>query len=484
MRIYKLAIWMVCCLISLSAAAQTTVRIKGVITDVNNETLPGVSVFVKGTSIGTSSDIEGRYEISVTAGATLVFSFVGFSMQEIVAGAAVNQIINVVMEESAQQLEEVEVVGYGTQRKVSVVGAISSVKAADLKMGSVTSVSNSLSGRLAGLIGVQRSGEPGQDVSEFWIRAISTFGGGSSALVLIDGIDRGASSLNELSPEDIESFSILKDATATAIYGARGANGVILINTKRGQDSKISISGDIKTMVETLPRLPKYLRAYDYDTLANEASIGRDNSYVYAPAIFDIIRNNMDPDLYPDISWQDEILKKQTWGVQGNLNISGGNKLARYYMSGFYRTNDAIYKQTGMERYDSNVRRNQYSFRSNIDVSATKSTTVSLLLSAKITDLNRPGIGSTQTIWNACASITPLTVPVKYSNGQNPSFGQGDNASPTVRAAWRSGGFHYRLCGRQTFNFALPFLQSYCRRCAKPPVRGSAFCLSVLFLVK
>ena len=423
---------MVCCLMCLPAVAQTTVSIKGVVTDKNNETLPGVNVIVKGTTAGTASDMDGRYEISVTAGATLEFSFVGYASQEIVTGVAGSQVINVVMEESAQQLEEVEIVGYGTQRKVSVVGAITSVKPTELKKGGVTSISNAMAGRVAGLIGIQRSGEPGNDVSQFWIRGISTFGGGSSALVLIDGIDRGASSLNELSPEDIESFSILKDATATAIYGARGGNGVILINTKRGQEGKISISGDMKSMVETLPRLPKYIRAYDYATLANEAGIGRDNGYVYAPAIFDIIKYNMDPDLYPDVNWQDEILKKQTWGVQGNLNISGGNKLARYYMSGFYRTNDAIYKQTGMENYNSNVRRNQYTFRSNIDVNATKSTTVSLLLSAKIVDMNRPGIGSTSSIWNACANITPLTVPVRYSNGLNPSYGQDDNASPTV----------------------------------------------------
>ena len=431
--VYKSVICLVCCLVCLPAMAQTTVRIKGVITDRNNETLPGVNVTVKGTpSQGTISDMDGRYEISMKAGATLMFAYMGFATQEIATTTAGNQTINVVMEESAVALEEVAVVAYSTQRKVSVVGAITSVKPAELKTGAVTSVSNQLAGRIAGLVGVQRSGEPGKDVSEFWIRGISTFGGGSSALVLIDGIDRGASSLNELSPEDIESFSILKDATATAIYGARGGNGVILINTKRGQEGKVNISGDVKTMIETLPRLPKYLRAYDYATLANEASIGRGNDYVYAPANFEIIRYGMDPDLFPNVSWQDEILKDQTWGVQGNLNISGGSKLARYYMSGFYRTNDAIYKQTGMEKYNSNVRRNQYTFRSNIDVNATKSTMVSLLLSAKLVDMNSPGIGNTNSIWQACANITPLTVPIMYSNGQNPSYGQGDNASPNV----------------------------------------------------
>jgi TonB-linked SusC/RagA family outer membrane protein len=408
------------------------VKIKGVVTDEQNEVLEGVTVQQKNTSTGITTDSKGAYEILADANATLVFSYLGFKTQEVTVAKTASQTINVIMEGEMEQLEQLEIVGYGTQRKVSVVGAISTVKPSELRSGSVTSVSNSLAGRIAGLVGVQRSGEPGEDISEFWIRGISTFGGGSSALVLIDGIDRGASSLNELAPEDIESFSILKDATATAVYGARGANGVILINTKRGREGKITISTNIKSMLETLPRLPEYLNAYDYATLANEASVGRGNGYVYVPAIFEIIKYNMDPDLYPNVNWQDEILKKQTYGIQGNINISGGGKLARYYMSGFYRTNDAIYKQTGMERYHSNVRRNQYSFRSNIDVDITKHTRVSLLMSAKLVDMNRPGIGNTSQIWNACANLTPLTVPTMYSNGLAPSYGKGDLTSPTV----------------------------------------------------
>jgi TonB-linked SusC/RagA family outer membrane protein len=431
--IKSLLIWFAGVLISITAFAQTEVTVKGVVTDPNNEIMPGVTVYSKtqpGT--GTVSREDGNYEIKVKQGSVLVFSFIGYKTQEVTPGKAAVQTINVSMEESEQQIEEVAVVGYGTQRKVSVVGAIATIKPDELQVGGVTSVSNALAGRVAGLIGIQSSGEPGADVSEFWIRGISTFGGGASALVLIDGIDRGAGALNQLAPEDIESFSILKDASATAVYGARGANGVIMINTKRGQEGKISINANVKTMLESLPRLPEYLRAYDYATLANEARLVRGDKSVYSPEIFDIIKYNMDPDLYPDVSWQDEILKDRTYGLQGNINISGGSKLARYYMSGFYRTNDAVYKQTGMERYHSNVRRNQYSFRSNIDVDVTKSTLVSLLLSATLVDQNRPGIGTTEEIWGAQANLTPLLVPVMYSNGQFPSYGSGINTSPYV----------------------------------------------------
>ncbi len=418
----------------LTLMAQTQVRVKGVVTDAEtHETLVGVTVSLKTDNTkAVITNSEGAYEIYANAGSTLVFTFIGSKPKEVKIGDASNQTINIEMEASSQMLEEVSVVAYGTQRKVSVVGAITTVKPDALNVSGVTSISNALAGRVAGLIGIQRSGEPGQDVSEFWIRGISTFGANSSALILIDGIDRGSSSLNELAPEDIESFSILKDATATAVYGARGANGVVLINTKRGQEGRININVNIKTMIEELPRLPKYLRAYDYAVLANEARIIRGEKSAYAPEVFDIIKYNMDNDLYPDVNWQDEILKNQTWGVQGNVNISGGSNLARYYMSAFYRTNDAIYKQYGMERYHSNVRRNQFTFRSNIDVNVTKTTLVSLLLSAKLVDMNRPGAGTTSDIWAAQANLTPLTVPIRYSNGQFPSYGKSDNTSPSV----------------------------------------------------
>jgi TonB-linked SusC/RagA family outer membrane protein len=422
----------ICFLIFCSEVFAQSVKVSGVITDKDNEPVPGATVSVKGTTNGTASDGDGKYELNVPAKATLVFSFIGYKSQEIVTGSGSNQVINVILEEESHELEEVSVVAYGTQRKVSIVGAITTVKTEDLKVGSVSSVSNALAGRVAGLIGVQRSGEPGQDVSEFWIRGISTFGANSSALILIDGIDRGASSLNDLAPEDIESFSVLKDATATAIYGARGANGVVLINTKRGQEGKITINANVKTMVETLPRLPEYVNAYDYAQLANEARAVRGDQSLYSPEIYEILKYRMDPDLYPDVNWQDEILKDQTYGMEGNINISGGGKLARYYMSGYYRTNDAIYKQTGMERYNTNVNRNQYSFRSNIDVDATPSTKVSLLLSAQLVDQNRPGMGNTSYIWSACANLTPMTVPVVYSNGQFPAYGKDDSTSPTV----------------------------------------------------
>ena len=432
-KINKLVAFACFLLYSFAVYPQSNIRITGTVTDNMGETLVGVTIVAKSNpSRGVVTDVDGKYEISVPAKDILIFSYVGYVSKEVPVGTKDNQLINVELDESSEMLEEVSVVGYGTQRKVSVVGSISTVKPTELNVGGITSVTNNLAGRIAGLIGVQSSGEPGSDVSEFWIRGISTFGGGSSALVLIDGIDRGTAGLNDLAPEDIESFSVLKDASATAIYGARGANGVILVNTRRGEDGKITINANFKSSMETLPRLPEYLNAYDYAVLANEARVVRGGLPVYSPEIFDIIKYGMDPDLFPDVNWQKEILRERTWAQQCNINISGGGKLARYYMSLFYRSNDAIYKQEGMEKYHSDVRRNQYSFRSNIDVNATPTTKVSLLLSAKLVDQNRPGLSSTSQIWNAVSSITPLTVPVMYSNGMFPSYGSGNNTSPTV----------------------------------------------------
>lgn len=236
-------------------------------------------------------------------------------------------------------------------------------------------------------------------------------------------MERTQTDFNNLLPEDIESFSILKDASATAVYGARGANGVVLVTTKRGKEGRMVISANVKTMVEYLPRLPEYLRAYDYAKLANEAKLVRGEAPLYDEKMFEVIKYHLDDNFYPDIDWQDEILKKATFGWQANLNISGGGSIARYFMSLNYRGNDAAYKEANINKYNTNVKRHQYSFRSNIDVNVTKSTIVSLNLAANIIDMNRPGIGTTSQIWEAQANMNPLNVPKVFTNGQFPAYG-------------------------------------------------------------
>lgn len=409
------------------------IKVSGLVVDECGDPLIGANILLRDRSVvGTVTDISGNFSIEVPANSHLVVSCIGYRNKVIKVNDTGTKWVRVALDIDLQLLDEVVVVGYGIQQKLSLVGAVSSIRGNDLRTGGVSSVSNNLTGRTSGLIGSQRSGEPGSDVTQFWIRGISTFGANNGALIMIDGVDRGNMSLNELVPEDIENFSILKDATATAVYGANGANGVVLINTKRGHEEKATVNVNVKTMLETLPRLPEYLHAYDYALLANEARSVRGNKSLYSPEIFEIIKYRMDPDMYPDVNWRNEILKKKTMGMLTNINVTGGSRLMRYYMSGTYRTNDAIYKQTGLKYYHSNVKRNQYTFRSNIDARMTNSTLVSLLLSAKFVNQNRPGLGTTDQIWSAQANLTPMTVPVRYSNGQFPAYGKDDLTSPSV----------------------------------------------------
>lgn len=432
-RIIILSGFLLLLLIPFNVWAQEEFTVKGIVTDINKQTMPGVSVYIKNSpGIGVATDLDGAYKIKVKVSDVVIFSFVGYKTKEVLVSKKV-ETLNVVLEEDTEVMDEVSVVGYGTQRKVSVLGAITTIDPEKLKSSSVTSLSNALSGRMAGIIGVQRSGEPGQDVSEFWIRGISTFGAKAQALFLIDGVERDAETFNNLSPEDIESFSILKDATATAIYGARGASGVVIVTTKHGKAGRMTVNANVKAMVEYLPKLPDYLGAYDYARLANEANLVRGEDPKYNPAMMNVIKYNLDPDLYPDVNWQDELLKKATWGLSANVSISGGGEIARYYISGNFRTNDAAYKQSGLNNYNTNVLRKQYTFRANVDVNATKTTLVNLNISTDIVNMNRPGIGTTSAIWDAQANLNPLAVPVRYSNGQLPGYGKEDyQASPLV----------------------------------------------------
>lgn len=286
------------CLLPSLAAAQQTYNMGGTVYDENGETLPGVSIFLKAQAmIGTATDIDGKFKIRASKGDVLVFSYIGYENQEYLVDAE-NEKIKVTMVPTATQIEEVVVTALGTQRKISVVGAITSVEVKDIQT-PATSITNMLGGRVAGIITTLESGEPGKNISEFWVRGIGTFGASSSALVLIDGLE---GNINSIDPADIESFSILKDASATAVYGVRGANGVVLITTKRGQSGRLQINARANYTVSHLKRMPEYLRAYDYAVLANEARAVRNEEILYNDMELKLIKNHLDDDLYPDIS--------------------------------------------------------------------------------------------------------------------------------------------------------------------------------------
>lgn len=396
--------------------------VTGVVLDEAGETMPGVSIYIKNEpGVGVVSNADGRFSIKVPKNSIIVFSFINFVTEEVLITKSQSDLTVQLKESEGTELEEIVVVGHGQQRKVSVVGSISTVDVSELKTPS-SSITNALAGRIAGIVSVQRSGEPGNDFSQFWIRGISTFGANQSALILIDGIER--SGIDQIDPEDIESFSVLKDASATAVYGVRGANGVVLINTKKGSAGKLSIKFKNYASLSHSPRMPKYLGAYDYALLANEARIVRGQTAIYDDVELNVIRKGVDPDLYPNVDWQKEILKKNTWNRNHYLSISGGGEVARYFLSASTYTSDALYKESGLNDYNTNVRYNKNSFRSNLDVNVTRSTTISLGVDGYLTSQNRPGMGNTSYIWDSQANLTPLTVPVRYSTGQLPTYGK------------------------------------------------------------
>ena len=301
-----------CLLLSATTFAQQVKEftISGTVVDKEKFSVPGVSVYIKDKpSKGTSTDNNGNFKLKVSYGDKIVFTFIGFDPAEHVAIEPKTDLTITLLEDS-KSLDEVVVVGLGNvQRKISSVGAITTINAKDIQS-PAPSISNLLGGRAAGVISLQSSGEPGQNIADFWVRGIGTFGANSSALVLIDGLE---GDLNTIDPADVESFSILKDASATAVYGVRGANGVVLVNTKKGLAGKIQITGRFNTTLSVLNRLPEYLGAYEYAQLANEARTVRNETPLYDETEMGIIRNGLDPDMYPDVNWQDEILNKTFW---------------------------------------------------------------------------------------------------------------------------------------------------------------------------
>ena len=419
-------------LFSMTGFAQDTVKeftVSGTVVDKDNLTMPGVSVYIKDDpGRGTSTDNDGKFSLKVKYGDKVVFTFIGFTTQEYIALEPKTD-LSITLTEDNNTLDEVVIVGLGdVQRKISSVGAITTVDTKAIQT-PAPSISNLLGGRAAGVISLQNSGEPGPNIAEFWVRGIGTFGANSSALVLIDGLE---GDLNTIDPADVESFTILKDASATAVYGVRGANGVVLVNTKKGLTGKIQITGRFNTTLSVLNRLPEYLDAYGYAKLANEARAVRNESPLYDDTEMGIIRDGLDPDMYPNVNWQDEILNKTFWRHSYYVSGRGGSEVARYFLSLGGKNESAAYKVDKNSPYASNVSYNTYNYRINLDVNLTKSTKVYLGSDGFLSQLKQPGVANTDYIWGAQSRLTPLSIPTKYSNGMLPGRGSGDLASPYV----------------------------------------------------
>lgn len=411
---------------SVLLAQETVYTIKGTVSD-NMEPLIGVTITVQGKLGGTVTDMNGSFTIRASKGDKLVFSYVGYETVEYLVTEEV-QNLEIKLESTAIGIDEVVVTAMGTQRKISTLASISTVSPEELQV-PTPSVANLLGGRVAGVISMVNSGEPGKNLAEFWVRGIGTFGANSSALVLIDGLE---GNINSIDPADIESFSVLKDASATAVYGVRGANGVVLITTKRGVTDKLSLTARVNYSISQMRRLPKYLRAYDYALLVNEAKEVRGEDPAYNDIQLNVIRDGLDPDLYPDVSWQDEMINDLSYKQNYYVSARGGGNVAKYFVSLAGSNESAAYKVEENNPYASNTGYNTYSLRLNLDIDLTKNTNLYFGADGFISVNNRPGQINTDYIWESQASLTPLIFPVRFSNGQLPAAGTDSGMSPYV----------------------------------------------------
>lgn len=393
--------------------------IRGTISDLTGQPLPGVNIIVKGSTTGVISDINGYYVIEARRGDVLQYSYIGFKTQEITVGKS--QSIDIVLSEDVHQLDEAVVVGMGKQRKASVIGAISTAPVENLKIPQ-RSLTSALSGRIAGAVVVQRSGEPGQDNADFWVRGISSFGANQKPLILVDGVER---EMSDLSIEEVESISILKDASATAVYGVRAANGVVLVTTRKGVAQKPSIDVKLEYGTSDLPNMPKFLDGANYAMLYNEA-FGQEN---YSQEYIENLRNNTNRFLYPNVDWFDEIFKNNSSNANAAINIRGGGEIARYFISASFLEDNGNLKNNKENDYNSNVTLRRYNFRSNVDFTLTKTTTLNLEIGANLTDTHQPGVGNRSiygTYYTPVEELfywaylgTPLSSPVRLPIGKD-----------------------------------------------------------------
>lgn len=400
--------------------------ISGIIIDIDGIPMPGVNITIKGTGTGVISDINGKYELLVPIKSTITYSFVGYQTQEVIYEN--QKVINIVLREATQELKDVVIVGYGSQKKASVTGALTLAKPEELQKVSTPSLSNTLGGMVAGVITRQSSGEPGYDQAEILIRGISTWAN-KNPLVLVDGVERD---INLINSQEVESFTVLKDASATAVYGVRGANGVILINTKKGKMGKPQVT--LRTEFATLHglRFPDYINGYEFASLMNEAVSNSGNTTVLPWTQEELVmfRDGTDPYLYPNVNWTNEVLNKNAFQTINNLSVTGGNEIVRYFINVGYTSQSGLFKEDPQYEYRTNSLSSRYNFRSNVDINVTKDLILNLGLGGIIEDRTYPG-RSANDIFTAMKKISP----VAYAR-QNPDGSPGGGVSYLMDNPW------------------------------------------------
>ncbi|MCG6188598.1 TonB-dependent receptor [Maribellus maritimus] len=398
-------------------------KIKGKVTDNDNKPMPGVTITILGTTRGVITDNDGTYSIEANSGDRLVFSFIGMESQVIDVGNETK--INVQLEPKTQELEDVTIVAFGKQKKESVISSIETVKTDELRVPS-SNLTTALAGRMSGVISYQTSGEPGEDNAEFFIRGVTSFGTGKvDPLILVDNVEVSSDDLSRLHPDDIASFSILKDATATALYGARGANGVVLVTTKEGTEGKMKVSVRFENSFSSPTQEIQMADPIIYMKLANEAAKTRDPlaANTYSNTKIENTINQTNPYVYPAVDWMDMLTKDLSINQRANLNISGGGKVARYYIAGSFSQDNGILDVDKRNNFNSNIDLKKYLIRSNININLTKSTEAVVRVHGTFEDYIGPMTGGSA-MYKKMLRVSPARFPAYYEPDETYAYEQ------------------------------------------------------------
>jgi len=402
----------------ISFAQGNLKEVRGTVVD-SSGPVPGVSITVKNSSVGTATDINGKFILSVPQGSVLVFSIVGYETQELPSNA---EVINVTLKKASSSLNDVVVVAYGKQKRREVVGSVTSITPSDLKIPS-SNLTTALAGRLAGIIGYQTTGEPGADNAEFFIRGVTTFGYKTSPLILVDGVEYTKDDLARIQPDDIASFSIMKDATASALYGARGANGVILVTTKEGKQGKARVSIRFENSISQPTRNVELADPLTYMRLHNEAILTRNplGAPMYSQEKIDFTQLGVNKNMFPAVDWMSMLLKKQAINRRGNFSVSGGGQIVNYFLAGSFAQDNGILKVDRRNNFNNNIDLKTYNLRSNVGIKITKSTDVMVRLYGSFDDYNGPIDGGTG-IYRKIMRTNPVLFPAYYPVDEDHKF--------------------------------------------------------------
>lgn len=422
----------VCAPLGIQAQSQDDdekiIEVTGTVTDENGEPLIGVSVMPKDEAgLGAITNVDGVYKIKIPAYTRLVFNYIGMQQQEVLIKEQTTANVKMKTKED-NVIDEVVVTGTGSQKKLTLTGAVTTVDP-ELLRTPTASLSNSFAGVVPGVFARQTTGNPGDNVSEFWIRGVSTFGAGASALVLVDGFERD---LNDINPEDIETFTVLKDASTTAIYGSRGANGVLLITTKRGRDGKTRINGKVEYSYSTRTKTPEFVDGSTYARMMNEALESRNMSPAYSADDLYLLDNQLDPEIFPNVNWMDLLLKDGAPTFRANVDVNGGGANARYFASVSYVEEGGMYNSdSALKDYKTNANYHRWNYRMNFDLNITKTTLLKIGVAGALEKQNQPG-SIYDEVWTSLMGYNAIATPVKYKNGRWGSQGSGNHNNPWV----------------------------------------------------